>query len=236
MPSTDKRPSLPIYTIVPEAHGFVLCRDAAPMKTPAGSSFVLPTRVLAEKIAEEWRAQGVRVKPETMALTQLAATALDVLSKKKDEVVANLTAYAASDLLCHRAEAPPELAERQAKIWQPWLDWAEENYKVFLRVGQGVMPIVEPESSLSALRDVVAAYDLFHLVGLQQAVSVTGSLILGLALTEKKAATEDLFQAAELDALFQMEQWGEDPITIERHASVKRELELCLRWISLLEQ
>jgi chaperone required for assembly of F1-ATPase len=230
----DKRKAPLFYAVECVADGFLICRNAAALCTPANARFVVPTKALADCIADEWRAQGDKLKPETMPLTQLAATTLDIIGKKADQTIASLAAYAESDLLSHRADQPPELVERQTNLWQPWLAWAERRYGAVLAVGQGVMPVAQPAASLSALRSAVEAYDVFHLAGLQQAVGVSGSLVLGLALAEKAATVDELFAAAELDSLFQIEQWGEDPVTLDRHASVKREFELAQKWFRLL--
>lgn len=234
MPPADTTKAKPVYSTEPSSDGFAVHRDGMLLKTPAGNSFALPTKTLAEHVADEWRGQGDKIKPETMPLTQLAATAIDIVSKKGDEIVTSVSNYAGSDLLCHRAEEPPELASQQAAMWQRWLDWAGQRYGAPLNVGQGVMPVAQPAASLAALRDVVAGYDHYHLAGLQQIVGITGSLILGLALEQQIATVDEIFESAELDALFQMKKWGEDPVTIERHKGLRKDIEDCSKWFRLL--
>lgn len=236
MAAGDNKKQQPVYDGVAAADGYAVQRDGMGINTPAGILLKLPTKALAEAIAGEWRAQGEKLKPETMPCMQLAATALDIIAGKKNEIAASLAAYAESDLLCHRAEEPPELAEQQKKIWQPWLDWAAGRYGARLNAGHGVMPVAQPAASLQALRKVVAANDPFHLAGLQQAVGITGSLILGLALAEGQATAAELFEVSELDALYQMKKWGEDPVTVARHDGARRELEIAEKWFSLLKK
>ena len=79
------------------------------MKTPARAALALPTRALAEAVAEEWNAQGETLRPHTMKLTKLANTAIDRVAGNEAEVAAQILAYA-NDLLCYRAAAPAELA------------------------------------------------------------------------------------------------------------------------------
>ena len=234
MQPVDKKKAVPVYDVGSAPEGFYILRDQKPINTPAGVLMAMPTKALADGVINEWRAQGDTIKPDTMPLTQLVATTLDIMSKKRDQIVDGLAAYAESDLLCHRADEPPELMEQQTKIWQPWLDWAKECYGAALNVGVGVMPMMQPQASLVALRDALNGFDDYHLAGLQQAVGITGSLILGLALVEKKATPSQLFDAAELDALFQMQKWGDDPVTTERHKSVQKELQLCDEWFGML--
>jgi chaperone required for assembly of F1-ATPase len=223
-----------VYDIAAGPEGFALCRDGAPLKTPAGAILAVPTPVLAEEIAKEWRAQGKKINHATMPLTQLAATAIDIVGKGRGKIVGQIAAYAESELLCHRAETPPELAERQQRMWQPLLDWCAEHFNARLLTGIGIVPIAQPPEALKALHRAIEAYDDFRLAGLQHAVDVSGSLVLGLALAEGHINAAQAFEAAELDATFQIEKWGDDPAAEKRRAGINHDLHMCERWLELL--
>jgi len=169
-----------------------------------------------------------------MPLTQLAATAIDLTGRNRSEAVDRIAAYGESELLCHRAEEPPELIARQQKMWQPVLDWCAERHGAPLKVTAGVMPAAQPDESLRALRAALETLDAWKLTGLQQAVHAAGSLVLGLALIEGHLDAAQVFAAAELDASFQIEKWGEDPAAASRREGIRRELALCERWFGLL--
>jgi chaperone required for assembly of F1-ATPase len=205
-----------------------------PSKTPGGADFIVPTKALNDAIAAEWQAQEQKPKPATMPLTQLAVTAIDIVAKNRSTIIDQIAAYAQSELLCHRAEAPQDLIERQQRMWQPVLDWCMKRYDAALLSGAGIMPITQQPSTIKTLRHTVEVVDNFRLVGLQQAVNVSGSLVLGLALAEKHLTAGQVFEAAELDATYQIEKWGEDPAETNRRAQVKRELEVCEEWFRLL--
>jgi chaperone required for assembly of F1-ATPase len=222
------------YSVAEINGGYALQRGGVTLKTPAGAEFIVPTKPLADAIAGEWRAQGKKINPATMPLTQLAVTAIDIADKNRVAIVDQIAAYAQSELLCHRAEAPQELVERQQHVWQPILDWCMKRYDAALIAGAGIMPIAQQSSAIKTLRHVVEAVDNFRLVGLQQAVNVSGSLVLGLTLAEKHLNAQQVFDAAELDATFQIEKWGEDPAEMNRRAQVKRELDVCEEWFRLL--
>jgi chaperone required for assembly of F1-ATPase len=95
---------------VADGHGVML--DAKRLLTPARRAFAVPSRALAEAIADEWRAQGPELLPHTMPLMRLASTAIDLVARRHGETVAEIAAYAETDLLCYRAKQPPELAAR----------------------------------------------------------------------------------------------------------------------------
>lgn len=234
VPEGSKKAS-PEFGSVRAGEGFTVLANRQAIKTPAGHALTLPTQALADAIVAEWQAQGEKIKPETMPLMQLAATSIDIINAKRNMVVDSLAAYAESDLLCHFAEEPLALVEQQNKVWQPWLDWAATTYQARLNVGVGIMPVSQPQSSLERFHKALDAYDVFHLAGLQQAIGATGSVVLGLALVQDAATPQQLFEAAELDALFQMEKWGEDPVTVLRHKGLRSELTLCQKWFRLLK-
>lgn len=219
-------------TVQEAAGGAALALDGKPLTTPAKQRMVLPNAALAEAVAQEWREQGESIQPQSMPLTQLCCTTLDLVLAREEEVTAEIAAYGASDLLCYRATEPPALMERQARTWQPLLDWAGEAYGAPLRVTGGLMAVEQPAESLAALRRAVAAHRGFRLTALSQLVRGTGSLVLGLAVSSGRLAVEEAFRAAELDALFQMELWGEDPIAAERHRALQADLAAAARLLS----
>src|ERR1700732_1558836 len=100
-------------TMIPVEGGFGVELDGKALKTPAKGLLVLPTGALALAIAEEWDAQAETVQPHTMRLMQLASTALDRVAHHRAAVVEEAAGYAASDLLCYRAEAPDSLVARE---------------------------------------------------------------------------------------------------------------------------
>ena len=58
-------------------HGITL--DGKPVRTPAGRPLAVPGAALAGALAEEWDAQGETIDRETMPLTRLVCTALDLV-------------------------------------------------------------------------------------------------------------------------------------------------------------
>jgi len=233
MTASAKKPA-PVYDVVASPKGFALHRNGQVFKTPADADFILPTLPLAEAIASEWRAQTEKINPASMPLTQLAATAIDIVSKDRKKITAELLNYIGSELLCHRAEDPSTLAAQQDKMWQPLLGWCAKRFDASLQNGVGIMPIVQSPEATTALRRAIGAYDDFRLAGLSHAVDVCGSLVLGLALTEKHLSSEAVFETSELDATFQIQKWGEDTASAKRRDSVRQDLSLCEKWFNLL--
>ncbi len=202
--------------------GFCVRLDGRDVKTPAKSPLVVPTQTLADKIAAEWDAQIEKIDPATMPYTRSANAAIDKVSVQFDEVSELIAAYGATDNLCYRATTPVELIARQAETWDPILAWAAETFDTPLNVGAGVMHIAQPEDSVARLRDLTRALDPFALTAFHDLVSMTGSLVLGLAVLHNYADVDTLWHASRVDEQWQEDQWGEDDEATEV-ANLKRE-------------
>ncbi len=190
--------------------GFIVLLDTRPVKSPAGNVLLLPVRPLAEAVAKEWDAQTDRIRPGLMPLTRLANTAQEQTAARPRPVVDRLTAYGETDLLCHRADYPEELAARQRAAWQPVLDWAAEFLDVRLRPVAGIRPLAQAPESLTNLRRHLESLDPLSLTAAETAASVTGSVILALALAYGRLDAAAAWQTSRIDEDFQIEKWGED--------------------------
>ncbi len=221
-------------TVAPAEAGLTVLLDDKPLKSPGGRPMILPTAALAGAIAAEWSAQGVKPDLRQLPMTRIAATALDRIPAVRAEVVKELAAYAETELVCHRADEPAGLVARQLAVWQPLLDWLTQAYDAPLAATAGILPKAQPEPSLRAIRSALAALDDFRLAGVSVAVASAGSLVIGLALTTGRLDSVQAFEAAELDATYQIEQWGEDEIARQRRAELRAELEVAERFARLV--
>jgi len=214
--------------------GWRIALDGKVVKTPARNPLVLPTQALAEAIAAEWAAQDVKVKPHTMPLMQLASTAIDRVAPDREPIIAETAGYAATDLVCYRADGPAELVARQAAQWDPLIDWLRERYDVSLQVAAGVMAIPQSDQALAILARAVAAQDDPRLTALAVMTGAAGSLVIGLALLEGRLGPEEAAAVAQLDELFQAERWGLDPEAEKRRTGQKADLVAARRFLDLL--
>lgn len=207
-------------TVLAEEGGHAIRLDGRPVRTPARASLTLPTAVLADAIAQEWRAQGEEVDPASMPMTGLANAAIDHVAPNRASFAEGVARYAQSDLLCYRANGPDTLVARQAAAWDPLLDWARGRYDVTFAVTQGIIPVPQPDETLDRLGAAVVALDPFILTGLSTLVTLSGSLVCALAVVEGGHEIGAIWEAAEIDEAWQVEQWGEDAEAAAR--SVRR--------------
>ena len=190
--------------------GYEVLLDGRKVRTPAKTPLIVPTRALADEIANEWQAQSEVIKPESMPYTRSANAAIDKVTPQFGEVADLLAAYGDSDLLCYRANSPAELVARQSAAWDPLLDWAATTLGVRLSPRIGVMHLPQSPQALDRLRVLTHALTPFQLTAFHDLVSISGSLIIGFAATRKHLDPETLWSSSRIDESWQAEQWGED--------------------------
>jgi len=222
--------------VEPAEDSFRVLLDGKPMRTPAKSVLVVPTRPLAEAIAAEW--DGVSDKGEINAallpLTRLAATGLDRVVARREQVIADTAKYAGSDLLCYRATAPESLVKLQHDAWQPLLDWAAERYGARLTVAEGISFVDQPAEAVARLRDAVAAHADLALSALYNLTHTAGSVVIALATSEGRLTSEAASAAAQVDELYQIERWGDDPLAVKHRDGVAKDIDAGARFLALL--
>ena len=214
--------------------GNVVLLDARPVKTPGRAPLAPPSARLAEAIADEWNAQGETIDPRAMPLTGLANAAIDRIAAAKAAFAHGLAVYGESDLLCYRAEGPAPLVARQADLWEPILDWARSRYGIAFEVTAGIVHRPQPPGTVARLAAAVESRDHFELAGLSPLVTVSGSLVVALALAEGAIGLETAWAAATLDEQWQAEQWGEDEEAVKALAGRRADFAAAARFLSLL--
>ncbi|MFV2002507.1 MAG: ATP12 family chaperone protein [Paracoccaceae bacterium] len=190
--------------------GFAILLDQKPVRTPARAALVLPTLALARLVADEWQAQLDRIDPALMPITRTANAAIDKVTPQKREVAGLLAAYGDTDLLCYRAETPEALVARQTAGWDPLLDWAAHALKVRLTPHRGIMHRAQDGAALARLAEIVHGLTIFELAAMHDLVSLSGSLVIAMALARGVAADVELWKISRIDEIWQQEQWGRD--------------------------
>jgi chaperone required for assembly of F1-ATPase len=221
-------------TVTRAADAFGVALDGKELRSPAKRALTLPTRALAEALAAEWAAQGEEIRPDTMKLMALVSTARDLVAEKPAAIADEAARYAATDLLCYRAEHPQNLVGRENLLWQPLIDWAANRFDAPLLVTAGIVPIDQPAGSLKALRLALDGLDPFTLAAIADLTSSCGSLILALALWDGRLDAAGAFEAAVLDENFQNESWGEDAEAMVRRHRLEADIQAGARFLALL--
>jgi chaperone required for assembly of F1-ATPase len=221
------------YKTVDAAVDGTILLDGKPVRTPARALLALPNAALAASVAAEWAAQEESIDPRRMPLTGFANAAIDRIAPEPAAFAAGLARYAETDLLCYRADGPEPLVQRQREAWDPLLEWARRRYDVALRVTAGIVPTAQPSEAVARLHEVTASFSPFVLAGLSALVTISGSLVLPLALVEGEITHDQAWAAAELDEIWQAEQWGDDDFAAASREARRAEFAAGARFIAL---
>lgn len=189
---------------------FAVLLDGRPIKTPGGRPHAIPTRSLAQAIADEWQQQGAKLDIASMVLTKTANTVIDRIATRRSEVIDDLAKYAGSDLLCYRADTPDTLVRRQNETWDPWMQWIASRTGATLKVARGIVHVEQDREALSAIRKEMESFNDFSLPALHTGVTITGSAVLGLAFAHMAIGPDEVLAASHVDEDFQAERWGRD--------------------------
>jgi chaperone required for assembly of F1-ATPase len=232
-------PPLPrrFYKVVDVAErdgAFCVELDGRLVKTPRKRTLALPTRTLAAAVAAEWQSQGPHVDPATMPLTRIANSALDAVADGMASVAEDIAAFAGSDLLCYRAEAPLELVTRQMAAWDPVLDWAASALGTRLQTTRGIVHVGQPDEVRAAVLRRLAPYGPLGLAALHVITTLTGSALLALAHADGVIDAGAVWAAAHVDEDWQIEHWGQDSEAAGRRRAREAELRAASLLLSLL--
>jgi chaperone required for assembly of F1-ATPase len=211
------------------ATGFRVLLDGRGIRTPARRPLALPSRELAEAVAEEWRCQGETIDPGSMPLTRLVNSAVDGVADRMAEVRAAILAYGASDLLCYLADGPDELVARQSRRWGEIHAWVGRSFGVELELAVGVMPVAQDEEVLRQLDSALGQPSALELAALHVMTASMGSLLLSLAVLHGRLTPGQAWELAHLDEDFQIEKWGRDEEASERRQRRWAEIEAASR-------
>jgi chaperone required for assembly of F1-ATPase len=189
--------------------------DGKPVHTPARRLLAAPTLAIAQALAAEWNAQIDVVDPAKMPLTRLANAIIDGVAETPKAVADEIKKYLASDLLFYRAGGPQGLVERQARHWDPILQWAAEALGAKFYLGEGVVHVAQPEAALAAACGAVPD-DPWRLGAAHVITTLTGSALIALAIARGQLSAEAAWQAAHVDEDWNIEQWGRDEMAMRR--------------------
>jgi len=196
---------------------FLLTLDGRTARTPGKQALAVPTRELAEALAEEWQGQGAEIDPSTMPITRIVNSAIDGVTPRQAEVVDDLVRYAGSDLVYYRAGEPERLARSQDEAWSPVLDWARDVHGARFTLGEGVMHVAQPEEAIAAIRGAIEQIrSPFALAALHVMTTLSGSVLIALAHAAQQMDMDQAWAAAHVDELYQESVWGADYEAMER--------------------
>jgi len=223
-------------SVVPADEKFAVHLDGKPVRTPAKALLALPTEKAASLVAGEFEAQEDVIDPVVMPVMRLVNTALDGVAADPQAVLEDILRFAASDMLCYRADAPQGLVDSQNAHWDPVLDWARSELGARFNLAEGVVHVEQPRESIAVLGSrLVQRGEPLRLAALHLMTSLTGSALLALAVDFGGLDAEAAWVAAHVDEDWQISQWGQDVEAVARRNARHRDFSAAVRLLQALE-
>ncbi len=226
----------------PDEQGSLLIfLDARPVRTSAGQNLLANSVSLAEAIRQEWEAQGETIDLETMPLNRFQSVCIDRIAPDRGRAAEKIMSYLDTDLLCYRTGMPGAFAEFQRALWDTALQWFEDRCGVRLEVTTALKALRQPDEARNAVRDILEKAADEQLTVIHEITIATGSLVLGLGLTENAMTPEDVFNAALAEENYKAQVYNEDvhgraPHQEQKESALKRDLEAARRYLDLAAQ
>ncbi|WP_367159467.1 ATP12 family protein [Kozakia baliensis] len=220
-----------------ESGGFTVALDQRPIRLPGGNRLVVPSRVLAEAIADEWRAipPGESFNAQALSLTRIAGTMIERVALHRTQVIDTLLGYGAADLLCYRSDER-SIAQEQTALFDPILEVFFLRYGVKPQVTDGILPIPLDPRLEHELRADLEHFPDAALAALGVIVPVLSSLFLGMSLVNGSIDEKQALEAAFIDERAQMRRWGEDVELLDQLAVKARDVNDACRFLFLARE
>jgi len=188
---------------------FEINLDHRKLKTPLGNTFQIESEPLALAVANEWMSQKDQVVLSQMHINGLCNTCLDdPMKASKEDLVDHVLGYLGTDTVLFYSEEPPALVELQKEKWSPVILWFRERFGVDVYPRQDISSISISQDDRASLERQLMSYSWTALQGFSFGVEAIKSLILGLAVLERRLTVEEAVKLTRLELEFQTNHWG----------------------------
>ncbi|KAG0571156.1 hypothetical protein M758_6G206300 [Ceratodon purpureus] len=191
-----------------DGSGYIVLLDDRELKTPARKPLKVPNAALALAIAAEWEWQQSGIRPYTMPMMKLAATSIDQIPRDRERVIYTLLKYFHTDSLCLRAEDTDPVAEKQAAVWDPLVDWVEGEIGERPMVTSSIFGTSQPPHVLEAMEKALMASSDWQLAAIDWLAGTARSLIVALAIARGRLGIDEAMDVIRLEENHQVEEWG----------------------------
>lgn len=117
-----------------------------------------------------------------------------------------------------------ELRKLQLQHFDPILAWAAETYGINLVCTDGIVPVAQPQASITKIAAAFSAANSHELAALALITPILGSALLTLALWKGRISAEEALAAAHLDETVHATACGDDHEVVEKWAAKCRDV------------
>jgi chaperone required for assembly of F1-ATPase len=111
----------------------------------------------------------------------------------------------------------------------------KEKYGIAFETVSGILYHNQPQDSVDKLKNLVEGLGAVDFTVLQAAAATIGSVVIALALLERKLSPDAAYQAACVDEIYQLTTWGQDAEAQKRLDIIQSELKVIARFRDLVK-
>lgn len=200
-------------------YDFEIFLDSKPLLTPKKRKFVVHKKQIANLVAREWMGQADFIDLQSMPITKLHNSAIDIVRDSRDCILDDIIKYLGSDLLFYRAESPEKLAEQQKNVWDPIVSTSEKELGHQFIITKGIKHVKQPTVLLKLMREILSSMSDTSLAAIHLITTLSGSAVLAFLISKGMVSQDKAWSAAHLDEDWQNSQWGTDPEAYARRLS-----------------
>ncbi|VAW19850.1 hypothetical protein MNBD_ALPHA12-276 [hydrothermal vent metagenome] len=209
--------------------------DGRGTKTPGKVPVLVPSRKLAQLIADEWAAQETHIEAHAMPMVRLVNSAIEGGAGVVEALRAEIIKYAGNDLLLFRAESPRELVKMQEQHWDVVLTGLARQFGIKFHPVIGIVHHDQPQNTIAELAKSLEEADHFALAALVSITGLTGSGLLAIALRGGLINGPDSWAAAHVDEDYNAKMWGADTQALARRQQRRYEFDAAITLLKLVE-
>lgn len=190
---------------------FKLLLDGKQVRTPLGEHFHLRNEAIAAAVATEWQLQTNFVVPNSMPLSTVLMTNMDIDSKlKRTEHLSQIYKYFQTDSLRFpELDIKSKLGTMQVERWDPVFTFLKARNVPFTQSKAGFLLPESTESEIHTIDEVIMpSYDSLGLTIIETASKYLKSASIALALVEGVLSPTEAFEAAFVEEIYQRSEWG----------------------------
>ena len=188
--------------------GYIILLDEVTLRTLSGNVLIIGNRSIAHKVKKEWSEVKKEINYTHMPYTKACFLSADRSERESLKLKDKLVCYGMSDLLCYRADKGSDLVEIQSKSWDPLVDWLQNQLNTTLLISHSLVPVEQSSDLEKGLSKLLLPIEPLSLTAMNELVTLSNSLIIGLALLKGKISPEKAWKIMRIEEEWQRTIWG----------------------------
>ena len=198
--------------------GYKIILDGTILRSPSEKECIIENQSIAREVHREWSNIDSEIDYNHMPYTKAWFISVDRSKNEALSLKHDIVSYGMSDLLCYRAEISSDLAKLQSKVWDPLLNWMHMQFHLRFSITHGVMPVEQSNDLEKELLSLVLPLRPLALTAINDLVTLSGSLVVGLAILNNRLSSEEAWKIIRIEENWQRDKWG----TLDEHRAEDR--------------